>query len=508
MRDDEKKGIESYQLELRSVLTKLKAEGMTGGDLTSKKAEYEASKTSFADQSKLSGAASAHIRSEFSIVKQALDKLPESGKELMAATKSYQVALIEQNLILCREYLAVKSADELTDERYRQVKLSELKENQQELDSSNFTTELNSYIATFTQIANKGLKEESFDKMKDNQVAAFELAESAIAMSSFTKGTEKLSSCQGKLDVAVDKFTQSNSDMKSLSEQTIQAQLDSKSKELEGLEELKKLTESESKNKSFFSFKIGNSAKKGNSAGITSLKSEIQLIDKVLKSAEGLSRLNQVTKSVLTKGEPIITEDKSRIVTQSSSPNLDGENRKTAQNAEILTGLISEKLIESKVILQKAAKGQQLSSARDPSGLGGQAYQVASISVNALSAEFLGKIPGFTLAKEVGKAAKVEVETQLAKRKYMAIEEKSDDLAGFAAKFCDSLKYSDAEKPSILATLNEADLVKIAEESCIFISLSPSWICFKARGKLIAIAPFLPNNKLHPDFTNAFATPS
>ncbi len=41
MRDDERKGIESYQLELRSVLTKLKAEGMTGGDLTSKKAEYE-----------------------------------------------------------------------------------------------------------------------------------------------------------------------------------------------------------------------------------------------------------------------------------------------------------------------------------------------------------------------------------------------------------------------------------------------------------------------------------
>ncbi len=83
---------------------------------------------------------------------------------------------------------------------------------------------------------------------------------------------------------------------------------------------------------------------------------------------------------------------------------------------------------------------------------------MASISVNALSAEFLGKIPGFTLAKEVGKAAKVEVETQLAKRKYSAIERKSDDLAGFAAKFCDSLKYSDAEKPSILATLNKSRL--------------------------------------------------
>ncbi|MBT5828079.1 MAG: hypothetical protein HOH73_04315, partial [Alphaproteobacteria bacterium] len=292
MRDDEEKGIKSYQLELRSVLTKLKAEGMTGGDLTSKKAEYEASKTSFADQSKRSEKVAAHIRSEFSSVKQALDELPESGKELIAATKSYQVALIEQNLILCREYLAVKSADELTDERYRQVKLSELKENQQELDSSNFTTELNSYIATFTQIANKGLKEESFDKMKDNQVAAFELAESAIAMSSFTKGTEELSSCQGKLDVAVDKFTQSNSDMKSLSEQTIQAKLNSKRKEL---------TELESKKKSL------NPFKKGNSEDITGLKTEIQAIEQVLKTAKGLSSLNQVTKSVLTEGEPIIT---------------------------------------------------------------------------------------------------------------------------------------------------------------------------------------------------------
>ncbi|MBT5828078.1 MAG: hypothetical protein HOH73_04310, partial [Alphaproteobacteria bacterium] len=237
---------------------------------------------------------------------------------------------------------------------------------------------------------------------------------------------------------------------KSLSEQTIQAKLNSKRKEL---------TELESKKESPSLFK------KDNSAGITSLKTEIQGIKQVLKTAKGLSSLNQVTKSVLTKGEPIITEDKLRIVTQSSSPNLDGENLKTAQNAKILTDLISQKLTESKVILQKAAKGQQLSSARDPAGLGGQAVQVASISVNALSAEFLGKIPGFTLAKEVSKAAKVEVDTQLAKTKYKAIEERGTDLDGFAAKFCDSLKYSDAEKPSILATLNEADLVKIAEES-------------------------------------------